>query len=1026
MAYRIQIREAESTADKTWHDVTDSIVRTGFKTRSGFSSLGSSADLGKLSLTYRTFDLATAAIFGTTIKRVRVIENDAIIFEGYSDSASTVDSSEMDRLAWVKLTAYPYVKALEDVVLSEDFVAYDMTAKSTVEALWGKALDNAKAWIKEAIEESVSITFPSISENIPLVKVAKGDKPLDAMIALLSEHCYSMITYGSGRIAFIKPYGADPLTYASIPFGSLYTKPTIKTAPYIKTKAPQVTLSRTVVHDDVELYSLATEEGKNAEQKIEASGFYPEEGDAEVSYSNSDIENDFVSFLWANDIELTTKSRRGDNTGDGDISFIRADLLGDKAYYRIKNTSETMYCYLHQLRIKAKRAYFSDTSYVVRTEGEGERTEIETEWIQTSEDAILYAKAIADESRCSTSSLVFKSDRLDGINPGALVKIGNIPAVYLVQSVEKDLDKGESTYSCVVYDIADISTDTFYRPPSVLNRGPAGKDAPEMYYLWSSSPDKLIAKSKKYWRFSGKKLFMLFHGKVIGDFGMQDWEKSWEKLMESRTETYNFLWAKVGENGEPFRLQGISPMDFSVLATPPSYTVNPRRKDPFTMTVKLTRLNGIKGASSLELYGGPYDGIVIQSFSDKDEWEILVFQNTTTSLEFKLKASIGGVEKVIGLSGTMIDYDSKYMGAVDTLPTTDEEGNKLLEGDWCVLKSDNLMYVYKSGAWKSITDSEVSSFGELEKMSIALADMIAIGSTKSTTATVLGVFKLLCSDNGFIKFLKTWALYCGAGDENSGFYCRIADHDPTTGQALSKPVFIVKYDGQTVFQIDPSSGNVFMGKPNASLTGAESGFMYDASNKRIVTKDNKLIINEDGSITASDGSFSGNINSDSGTFGGNLSGATGTFTGSFVTPALESRPPALSTTTATLTLPSDASGQFAVLYDNIDKTYQCTLSTDSAIKYITMYKSTMGSTSYYEFYLYDSNMQKKYYNSRRTYKPLIGSAEVKYETTIPAGVLTIGTYGDVLIFKDIPYSSAGLEVGQIYQNTSHQLFIKTE
>ena len=48
MAYRIQIREAESATDKTWHDVTEYILSTGFSVRSGFATLGSNADLGKL------------------------------------------------------------------------------------------------------------------------------------------------------------------------------------------------------------------------------------------------------------------------------------------------------------------------------------------------------------------------------------------------------------------------------------------------------------------------------------------------------------------------------------------------------------------------------------------------------------------------------------------------------------------------------------------------------------------------------------------------------------------------------------------------------------------------------------------------------------------------------------------------------------------------------------------------------------------------------------------------------------------
>ena len=1027
MAYRIQIREAESATDKTWHDVTEYILSTGFNIRSGFASLGSKADLGKLSLSYRTYDLATASMFGSTIKLIRVIEDDHIVFEGYSDSASTVDSTENAGLAWVKVTAYPYIKALEDVELSSDWVAYDMTVKAIAEQLWDKALSESKSWVKEAIEESVTITFPEISKTIPLIKVSKGDKPLDTLVSMMAEFCYSIVSSGDNIVRFIQPYSADPLRYASIPFESIYTKPTIKTSPYVKTKAPQVTLSKTVVKEDIEVYSLTGEEGKNAEQKIEEGKFYPEDGDAEVSYSNSGIENDMVSFLWAKDLSLEVKSRRGDNSADGDIIFTRSELLGDKAYYRVKNTSTTIYCYLHQLRIIAGTAYFTDKSYVVRSEGEGEKTEVETHWIQTGDDATAYAKALADESRCATSSLVFKSDTLEGMAPGMLVKIGNIPAVFIIKSIEKNLDKEETTFSCLVYDIREISTDTFYRPPSTL-RGPKGEDAPTMYYVWSMSPEELIVPSKAVWSVGEK--WMLFNGAIMGDFGIHDWESSWEKLMESRTETYNYLWAKVGEDGEPFRLQGVSPMDFSVLATPPSYTVNPRRKDAFTMTVKITRLNGMKGASSLVLDGSSYSGIVVFETDNEDEWIVGIAQNTTTSLSFSLKASVGGVEKKITLAGTMIDYSSKYMGAVDSLPSTDEEGNKLLEGDWCVLKSDNLMYVYKSGAWVSVTDSQVNSFGELEKMSTALVDMIAIGSTKSTTATVLGIFKLLCADNGFIKFLKTWALFCGAGDENSGFYCRIADHDPTTGQALTKPLFIVKYNGQTVFQIDPSSGNVFFGKPNSGLSAPESGFMYDATNKRIVSKDNKVVINEDGSIYALDGSFSGTVNATNGSFAGTLNGATGSFNGNFSTPSLDCRPSSGGTSYSGTLSAGNYESQFKVMESlrlsigGMDELVSCTVSNYPDIKYVS-YHEYIGFATSYIYTFYNASLQSiKNGNTDLGIAKNNLKGDISYNGLSSGGTITVskGT-GSILVFKDIGAYSSSLISGQIYKNSNNQLCI---
>lgn len=784
MAYRIQIREAESATDKTWHDVTEYILSTGFSVRSGFATLGSNADLGKLSLSYRTYDLATATMFGSTIKLIRVIEDDHIVFEGYSDSASTVDSTENAGLAWVKLTAYPYIKALEDVELSSDWVAYDMTVKAIAEQLWDKALAESKSWVKEAIEESVTITFPEISKTIPLIKVSKGDKPMDTLVSMMAEFCYSIVSSGDNIVRFIQPYSADPLRYASIPFESIYTKPTIKTSPYVKTKAPQVTLSKILVKEDVEVYSLTGEDGKNAEQELYKDGsegyspYYPEDGDAEVSYSNSDIENDMVSFLWAKDLSIKVESRRSDNSAEGDIVFTRSELLGDKAYYRIKNISTTISCYLNQLRIIAGTAYFSDKSYVVRTDGDGEKTEVETEWIQTSEDAILYAKALADESRCSTSSLVFKSDILEGMAPGMLLKVGNIPAVYIIKSIEKDLDKNETTFSCQIYNIKDIATDTFYRPPSTL-RGPKGQDAPTLYYVWSMSPDKLIVPSKAVW--SVGEQWMLFGGNLMGDFGIHDWESSWEKLMESRTETYNYLWAKVGEDGEPFRLQGVSPMDFSFVVSPTSYIVNPRNLADTTMTIRLSRQNGIKGTSTLYLVSD-YKGIALSESEEADTWSVTISQKTDTVLSFKVTASIGNVSKTLEVIGQMVGSDNQCIGWVSELPAYDKNGMKLLEGDTCLL--DGFPKIYNGSSWDDISDINSLPYD----MGVAIGNTALFsGNDVTKTMTVLWAFiQNLYSQSALIEHLRTHLIELSAGGiiKSEGYV-----------QGGSKKGFVLNSDG---------------------------------------------------------------------------------------------------------------------------------------------------------------------------------------------------------------------------------------
>ena len=372
-----------------------------------------------------------------------------------------------------------------------------------------------------------------------------------------------------------------------------------------------------------------------------------------------------------------------------------------------------------------------------------------------------------------------------------------------------------------------------------------------------------------------------------------------------------------------------------------------------------------------------------------------------------------------------------YLGVLDSIPTGDYISSlqkKVMTGDWFLLSSTNELYTWNGSAWVCINGDSVTgtTFKDLEKVSVALVDMIKIGTNNKTTATILGVFKMLCADNGFIKFLKTWALFCGSGSETSGFYCRIADHDPTTGQSLAKPVFIVKYNGNTVFQIDPSSGNVFFGKPNSGLNAPLSGFMYDAANQRIVSVNNKVVINSDGSINAINGSFSGNINATSGSFSGSLNGASGVFNGSFYTPSLQSRPKTSPTVSASVVLssPSLAQGQQMVslpLSNNVIT--NASHSADSNVRYIKEYRVDDSYFTSYTFSLYGARLNLLYemyyvdYNRGTDY----------VESTIPAGTLTLGTSGDVLIFNvdNIPYSSTDLEVGQIYRDSSNRLYIKT-
>lgn len=819
MAYRIEIREAESTTDRIWHDVTDSIVSTGFKVRSGFASLGSNADLGKLSLTYRAYDLATASIFGSTVKRIKVVKDGRTIFEGYSDSASSVESTENKNVAWVKITAYPYINALKDVELSEDFVAYDMPAKNVAETMWNKALEGCKSWIKEAIEESVTITFPDINDVIPLVKASKGDKPIQLILEMMSEYCYSIYTGNSGIVAFIKPYEEDPSRYAEIPFESIFSKPTIKTSPYVRKKCPQVTLSKTVSHDNVLIYSLSGEEGENVGEEIYAGEYYPSDADGEISYYSTDFENDMVTFAWAKNPFIRIESTKSDFSGDGDLEYTRIEMLGDKTYYRLRNKGEVS-CWLNQLRIFAETAYFYDKSIIVRSNGEGDKNEVETKWIQNEAEAKEYAKAIADESRCNTSTVSFKSDVLEEtIVPGMLVKLGDIPAVYLVKSVEWDLDNDTKDYSCIVYDVADIDTEMLYRSASPT-RGPKGENAPAIYYLWSSSPDNLITPKHAMWRFmvtAEDKRYMLLGGSLIGDFSIHDWITDWSEVVNQRTEEFKYLWAKVGESGQPFLLQGkpgTDGLDAKLFAIRTSETtiikdMRSQQSQTVNFTIEKSGYYGetvvYSSVGTIEdgtvTFDRKMDSITLTAFSivpAKDTFfssDLTYFEKQEDGSWLPIQATsenyqdyyVEEAKDTLTLSAVDMTGNAAYIGAyltTDNLPASYSDSENLIDGDYAIVDKPD-------GATPRITLYEYSTTsGWVESSSPekkAATVEIAVARAKEYVSEGIDYIDVLYSHDAYIVNLTAAVISASniyAADIESFGYSEDSDGAPQSGYKL--------------------------------------------------------------------------------------------------------------------------------------------------------------------------------------------------------------------------------------------------
>ena len=505
----------------------------------------------------------------------------------------------------------------------------------------------------------------------------------------------------------------------------------------------------------------------------------------------------------------------------------------------------------------------------------------------------------------------------------------------------------------------------------------------------------------------------------------------WSDIRQYPTSEYRYVWAydtyhytdRTTGHTSPYILDTYQAPRFEVNFSTDSYEIHPRWSSVSYITFTITKLNGLTGnvtfrqTSSSKGIGLPiYD-------SSSGVYSISIENKSTTSTSFSLVVSIGNCVETFTLNGTMVDADSKYLGTVTSLP----DNRECVDGDRCFYKPSSdkgSIYIYDADeeSWKEINDSSLG-LTDAEKSVIyteAMKDIMEHIPSGSSILSEYGFFNTIIShiikaDVSFVDDMYAKNLNV----ENGSFKFEI-----TSG------IIKVSYNGNTVFQIDPSSGNVFFGQPNSGLNASLSGFMYDATNKRIVSKNNKVVINEDGSIYALDGSFSGTINATNGSFAGTLNGATGSFNGNFSTPSLDCRPSSGGTSYSGTLSAGNYESQFNVMESlrlnigGMDELVSCTVSNYPDIKYVSYYVNNGFATSYiYDFY--NASLQR--IKNGNIYLGIAKNnlkGDISYNGLSSGGTITVskGT-GSILVFKDIGAYSSSLISGQIYKNSNNQLCI---
>ena len=438
--------------------------------------------------------------------------------------------------------------------------------------------------------------------------------------------------------------------------------------------------------------------------------FYVDPASTKVTIIASDMNGKGISDWYSNE---TFISKEGGFTYPGGGAFYPR-----KAWLCFKNNTEKS-VNIMQFSISGD-TYYSDAEYrIVMPLDCEDPEEYSAKYIADTETAKTLASFLMNQKRFGSDTSTW-TERWENHSLGDKVKIqhksGNIINAVIVK--KESIIYGDELWA----KITAVSLDgwSYEQPalvqnnvqsPSILDpydnavrNGYVGsreqwESRNDIFYLWSSSETELKPKKRAFWKLGGK--WMLFANLPVGDFGMQDWMKSWAEVMADRTEEYNYLWAKVGLDGEPFLLQGVSPMDFSFVVSPSNYIVNPRNLSDITLTITLSRQNGIKGASSLE-FVGTHTGITLAKAEGDDVWTVSIAQRSNTSLSFKVSATIGKVTKVLEIAGQLVGNEAKCIGWVSELPQYTQEGLNVIEGDTCILNGTPM--IFNGSSWDTVND----------------------------------------------------------------------------------------------------------------------------------------------------------------------------------------------------------------------------------------------------------------------------------------------------------------------------------
>lgn len=365
---------------------------------------------------------------------------------------------------------------------------------------------------------------------------------------------------------------------------------------------------------------------------------------------------------------------------------------------------------------------------------------------------------------------------------------------------------------------------------------------------------------------------------------------AWSETVPDRPRGLNYLWVKYWnyktKAWDFFCTTGTPAMSFDLIVNPQTFKLTSRgvvaegtNGEDQRIIVHCLPINSTAPAS-WELDDGTPEGLT-PVVSWDENWT--GFNNLDRCIRiaagkalpsFTIRCSIADIDmaKEFVVSGVQEGKaEMAYLGVYESLEelsqvTSTPEG-PLMYGDYALVETEEgrrKPYYWTGTEWAFAgANTPVGLAGKI--MLGSLYDALNAEETEESMSVIDLFVKHLAADNIFANYALIHNLLVGLGDGtgDSGFRVRIGYlEDGVT------PVFDVMWGSKTSFRIDPQTGKVFFGQPNAALSSPSSGFMYSPSDGSIRSRNDNIVISSEGKITAKSATiteksfFSGNFQCD--------------------------------------------------------------------------------------------------------------------------------------------------------------------